>query len=217
MTDSIPKKPVKLVCFDLDDTLISQNSWYALSTALGVSEEMDKKWLAEYESGNITYEKWNEILLEQYMRHPDATRAGITKALTQITYSDGARESISYLRSHGFELVLISGSIDIVVSHVAHDLGISLSKANNTFIFDDNDRVSIHTQGNDTIAKAVYLESFCDMLGIGLDECACIGDGANDIELFRRTGRGITFRGSKIEAQSWKVIDSLKDIPMIFP
>ena len=63
----------------------------------------------------------------------------------------------------------------------------------------------------------MYLESFCEMLGIGLDECACIGDGANDLELFRKTGRGITFRGSKIESDAWKVIDSLKDIPAIFP
>jgi phosphoserine phosphatase len=49
-----------------------------------------------------------------------------------------------------------------------------------------------------------------------MQECACIADGANDIEMFRRTGRGVTFRGSPIEKDAWKVIDSLHDIREIF-
>ena len=211
-------KPVKLICFDLDDTLISQNSWYTLNTALGISKELDKHLYEEYESGNISYERWNDLLLAEYMRHPDSTRHGITSALTSVRYADGAREAVEHLKHRGYELVLISGSIDIVVNHVARDLGFKYSKANNTFIFDENDRLqSIHTHGNDTLAKAMHLESFCELLSVDLEECACIGDGANDIEMFTRTKHGVTFRGSKIESEAWKVIDSLRDIPSIFP
>ena len=207
---------IKLVCFDLDDTLIVQNSWYALSAALGVPKETDKKWLDAYIAGSITYDEWNAILLKEYMRHPNATRDGITKALTQVMYNEGARETVDYLKAQGYAVVLISGSIDIVVDHVAKDLGIELSKANNTFVFDDAKRlVSIHSQGDDTHAKAMHLEAFCDQLGIQMNECVCIGDGANDIEMFRRTGHGITFRGSSIESDAWKVIDTLHDIQTI--
>lgn len=215
-------KPVKLICFDLDDTLISQhgwkNSWYALNKTLGISDEEDERWLNEYLSGSIDYERWNEILLERYKQHPDANREQITNVLTDVTYTDWARESVKYLRSRGYQLVLISGSIDIVVSFVARELGFELAKANNTFVFDDNERLAaIHSLGDERIAKTRHLESFCDQLGVGIDECACIGDGANDLDMFQRTGRGITFRGSKIEAAAWKVIDSLRDIPTIFP
>lgn len=211
-------KPVRLVCYDLDDTLISVNSWKTLGKALGVSDEEDRRWYLEYEAGRISYERWNEIMLEHYMRHADATRDGITKTLTNVTYSDGARESVEYLRSRGYHLVLISGSIDIVVGHVARELGFEYAKANNTFVFGEDGRLAgIRTGGDDTHAKSEHLESFCELLGVGLDECACIGDGANDIEMFRKTGRGITFRGSKIEAEAWKVIGSLRDIPAIFP
>lgn len=208
---------IKLVCFDLDETLIKGRSWKTLNNGLGISDEDDRRWLYEYESGKISYERWNEILLERYLEQDNATRKGITEIFSHYELADGAREAVEYVRSKGYETALISGSIDIMVDLVAHDLGITYAKANNTFIFDDANRLTgIHTFGDDTIGKADHLESFCDKLGISMNECACIGDGENDIEMFRRTGHGITFRGSKIEHDAWKVIDSLKDIPTIF-
>ena len=208
---------IRLVCFDLDDTLIRRNSWHALNNSLGITDEEDQHWFDAYGSGEISSEQWKNILLERYLEHSDATRDGITKIFSQYELVDGARESVEHVRSKGLETVLISGSVDIVVDLVAKDLGISHAKANNSFLFDDADRLqSIHTCGDDTIGKADHLESFCEMLGIQMNECACIGDGYNDIEMFRRTDHGITFRGSKIEKDAWKVIDSLRDIPAIF-
>ena len=206
-------KDIKVVCFDLDETLISHNSWLDLSLGLGMTPKEDTRLLKLYESGEITYEEWNDHVLAHYMKHDDATREGVTRILSKYTLNDGAREAVQYLREKDYELVLVSGSIDIIVSKVAHDLGITYAKANNTFEFDDTGKlVGIHTHGNDTIAKAEHLESFCDLLEVGMDECACIADGFNDIEMFKRTGRGITFRGSRIESEAWKVIDSLNDI-----
>jgi phosphoserine phosphatase len=208
---------IKLVCFDLDETLIEGVSWKTLNIGLGISQEEDRRWFLAYHSGEISYERWNDILLERYLKHDDATRKGITALFSQYELSDGAREAVDHVRSKGYETALISGSVDIMVDLVAKDLGITHAKANYTFVFDDSGRLqSIHTFGDATIGKADHLESICDQLGISMNECACIGDGQNDIEMFRRTGHGITFRGSKIEKDAWKVIDSLKDIPTIF-
>lgn len=207
---------IKLVCFDLDQTLITENSWKELNLALGMSEAEDKQLYTDFVDGKISYEKWNDLVLERYLEHEGANRENITDILSQYTYQKGAREVVNYLRERDYELVLISGSIDIIVAHVARDLGISYAKANNTFIFDEQDKLlSIHTHGNDTVAKAEHLESFCEMLDIKITECACVGDGANDIELFRRTKHGITFNDSPITADAWVLIDTLEDIPSI--
>lgn len=207
---------IKLVCLDLDETLITHNSWLNLGLALGMTKERDQELYDQYSRGDITYDEWNGLVLKEYMRHEGATREGINKILTQYAFSPGAEEAVSYLRDKGYELALISGSIDILVEHVAHALGITHYKANNIFEFDDNDRlVNIRTYGDDTRLKADHLEVFCDMLGIKVTECACVGDGANDIEMFKRTGHGITFKGSKIEKDAWKIIDSLHDIPTV--
>lgn len=207
---------IKLVCLDLDETLIRQNSWAELSAALGVPPEVDERLYRDYKAGKITYDQWNDGVLEEYLKHDDATREGIVKAFSKYTLNDGVREAVDYLKKAGYHLVLISGSIDVVVNLVAQDLGIAYAKANNTFLFDENDRLmGIHAHGDDTLAKAQHLEAFCDLLGVKMGECACIGDGKNDIEMFRRTGHGITFHGSKIEAEAWKTIASFGDIPSV--
>jgi phosphoserine phosphatase len=122
-----------------------------------------------------------------------------------------------YVKEKGYELVLISGSIDILVEIVAKDLGIKYYKANNTFVFNENDRlVGVRSGGADVLAKAERLESFSEMLGINIKECACVADGDNDIEMFRRTEHGVTFRGLAIESEAWKVIDTLHDLKSIF-
>lgn len=206
---------IKLVCFDLDDTLIAESSWLVLSRALGV-EEKDKQLYQDYHAGRISYEQWNDRILEAYLEHEDATREGITRAFTNLKYSEGAKDAVAYCKNAGYQVALISGSIDIVVDQIAKDLGIPYAKANNTFIFDDSGRLhGIHTEGDDRIKKADHLEAFCALLNIKITECACIGDGDNDLEMFRRTGKGITFKGSPIEKDAWKVINSLHDIPKV--
>lgn len=113
--------------------------------------------------------------------------------------------------------MLISGSINILVDIVAKDLDIKYAKANNTFIFDEQDRIkSISSHGDEIVAKANHLESIAEMLSLDIKECACIADGENDIEMFRRTGHGITFKGSSIENEAWKVVGSFDDIKSIF-
>ena len=211
------KENIKLICFDLDDTLILANSWKKLGIALGLSVEEDRRLYKEYKSGLITYDEWNDKVIEKYMEHEDSTRSGITKILSGYSFKEGARETINYIKDKGYEIVLISGSIDILVDMVAKDLGIKYYKANNTFVFDENDRlIGVHSNGDDVLAKVDHLESFCEMLDIDIKECACIADGDNDIEMFRRTGHGITFKGQEIEKEAWKVIDSFEDLKGIF-
>lgn len=207
---------VKLICFDLDQTLITHSSWRELGLALGISYDEDQEMFNEYKEGKITYEEWNMKILKRYMTHADATRDGITKILSHYSLTEGAREVVEYLASKGYTIALISGSIDILVDIVAKDLGIKYAWANNTFVFDDTDRlINITTSGDEVNAKADYLEHLASTLSIPLTECACIADGANDSEMFKRTQHGITFSGSPIEEDSWKVVNSFSDIQKI--
>ncbi len=211
------KDGIKAVCFDLDETLITGNSWLTLGLGLGMTKERDQQLYDEYKAGKITYEEWNDLVLAEYTRHESATYDGILRIMSGYELAPGAKEALSYLREKGYELLLISGSLDVMVDMVARDHGIRYAKANNTMEFDESGRlVNIRTQGNDTEGKARHLEAFCELLGIRMNECACIADGANDIEMFKRTGRGVTFPTSPIVSDAWKVIDTLHDVPMIF-
>jgi phosphoserine phosphatase len=59
------------------------------------------------------------------------------------------------------------------------------------------------------------LDDFCRKLGIDITECVCVGDGDNDIELFKKTKHGVTFKGSKIESEAWKTIDNLGELDKV--
>ena len=208
---------IKLICFDLDLTLITHTSWEALNAALGISREDDRKLFEQYAKGFITEQEWNDKILEHYQTHVASTREGMTAILKKYSYSEGAKEAVAYLKSKGYIIALISGSMDVLVDIVAKDLGIDHAKANNALVFDGEGRlVSIKAHGADVSMKQRYLEDICRELGISIGECACVGDGANDIKMFQETGHGITFKGSPIESEAWKVIGTLNDLRSIF-
>lgn len=207
---------IKLVCFDLNKTLVRENSWYDLNLALGISHEQDEEWFNQYEAGHLNYHDWMKLLLAEYKKSPQANLIHITEILSRYNYVSGAKEIVTYLQGKGYHIALISGGMDILVDKVAKELGIELSEANNQFVFNEDGKLEeIVAFDAEHLAKLHHLQSFCRKLGIDITECACVGDGDNDIELFKTSQHGITFRGSKIEAEAWKVIDQLEDLHTI--
>jgi phosphoserine phosphatase len=204
---------VRLVCFDLDKTLITNNSWYELNTALGVTHTEDQELYDAYQAGNLSYEDWQRKLLNLLQRSSKANLQEITSILSKYKLNEYAREAVDYARAKGKEVALISGSMNILVDMVARDLNIEFAEATNILIFDEHDRLKdIVVLGDDKIAKLNILESFCRKLGIELNKCMCVGDGDNDIEIFRKTRKGVTFENSHIKNEAWKIISCLNDL-----
>ncbi|MFH1606793.1 MAG: HAD-IB family phosphatase [Nanoarchaeota archaeon] len=208
---------IKLICFDLDDTIIEQNSWLKLNLALGLTQEEDDNFYEKYHyKKEITYAEWISELLKLYKQRGKANFKNIVSSLSEYKYKKDSREIIDYLKNKGYKIALISGSFNIIVDLVAKDLAIDLAEAINNFVFDINNNLeNIIIMGDEKVAKLNVLENICLKLGINIEECICIEDGSNDIELFKKTKHGITFKGSKIEKEAWKVIESLNEIKEI--
>ncbi|HVX92589.1 MAG TPA: HAD-IB family phosphatase [Candidatus Dojkabacteria bacterium] len=204
---------MKAVCFDLNKTLIKENSWRDLNLAMNVKSEEDDMLMSWGERGIITDSQGQNILLNIYKESGRHSKDNILKVLSNYTYNDYAKEIIKYLESNGFVIFLISGSINILVEKIANELGIKYWKANNEFVFDKKGYLEkINTLDNDKKAKVFQLKELCKETDISIKDVYCVGDGDNDIEIFKVTGKGITFSGSKIEKDAWKVINKLEDI-----
>ncbi len=211
------KEGIKLICFDLDNTLTQGFSWERLNLAMGVKLEEDQLMVNWHKEGVLPYTQWVKILETFYKIRGTATVSNIDKALSRYEYLPGATETIANLQQKGYEVALISGSMDIYLDKIARDLGINHAQANNMFVFDSNDMLkSIVTFGEEGLSKLHHLESFCRKLGIQITECACIGDGDNDLDLFKASGHGVTFKNSPIEDEAWQVVDSLADLQNLF-
>lgn len=210
------KHGIELVCFDLNKTLIEETTWDNLNVALGMTREEDQHYVEQFAAGKITYAEWIAILLDIYKQKGKATLQLVSESVSKYTYKEGAEDLIRYLKEQGYQLALISGSLDILVDRVSSELNIGMAKSNNVFVFDADDRLQdITTLGEDDMAKLSYLESFRTDLGIDITQCVCVGDGDNDIKLFEKTQHGITFVGSKIESSAWRTIRRLEDIKLI--
>lgn len=207
---------IKLVCFDLNKTLITENTWLVLNQAMGMTLKEDQTLFDLYEKGKLTYIDWQKELEKIYIQRGKATKENIHKTIFNYTYDPKAKEVIEYLRNKGYILSLISGSIDLLVKQVAKELGILYYSANNMFVFDKNNYLSaIKCLGEDTKIKVFQLNKLCQKLEIGIRETACVGDGINDLEIFKLSQHGITFKESKIEPYAWKVINKLSDLQQI--
>ncbi len=168
-----------------------------------------------YGRGDLLYGDWLEKLSALYKERRLGTKETVAAALGNYKFVEGAENLAKYLRQKGYVLAVISGSFDILVRDVSNALDIRFQKANTRFVFGDDGYIEeMISEGDELHAKLRHLESFCDELGISINECVCIGDGGNDIEMFRKTQKGITFEDAPddVKEVAWKVVSQLSDI-----
>lgn len=211
------KHVIKLICFDLNKTLIKENTWLELNKAMGVTEQEDTFLYRMWEEGFITYSEWQDILTRMYRKRGNPSKSNILKIVSNYTYRKGAKDIIHYLQKKNYKIALISAAMDLLIEKCAKELHIKYFAANNRFIFDKRGLLEkMECSQNEAFQKLKNLKRICQKISISITNCACVGDGDNDIELFKKTKHGITFKGSKLEPIAWETIESLNDLRKIF-
>lgn len=204
---------IKLVVFDLNKTLIHENTWHDLNLAMGVTQEEDERFMLWYETGKITYEEGQKMLERIYKSHGRAKKETMVKLISQYQYLEGAQDIVAYLKDKGYHVALITGSFDVLAKKVSEELGIEHFSAHNRLEFDEKGNFSrIICDGYDYEFKAKELQRLCDELGIDVTQVVFVGDGDNDTYGFEMTGHGVTFKGSRVEDRAWRVIETLEDL-----
>ena len=209
----------KLICFDFDDTLTTENSWLTLNTALGITPAEDQKMYEAFKTGELSYLDWTDKISSYYRIHGLANKDTIEHVLHTIPLKPDAKAVITELHVRGYITAIISGSFTSLVSQHASELGITHVYAGTKIKYDgENNFIELQSEGEESGVKVKHLTDLCSKLGIQVTDCACIGDGANDIELFRVTGRGICFSDASdyVKSEAVTSIDTLSDLLEIF-
>ena len=187
---------------------------------MGMTSEENAMFYNLHKNGEITYIMWVEIALGIYKNRKNLRRADIEKIITAYNYFPFAKELVKYLQQK-YIIVLVSCAMDILVEKVANELGIKYFKSLTKFSFDNLDHIAEvkvdDRTGDEAKNKVHFLQEICSELGVELRNVACVGDGSNDYELFRKTKRGITFNTAKKDHKqlAWKVVANLKEIKSI--
>ena len=186
----------KLVCFDVDGTLIDniEYSWELFHNHF----EVDKKkriWARDkYYKGEFSYLEWANHDIGMWIEK-GATRQEFIEAMKKIRLMKGALETLKELKKHNLKLAIISGSLNIIVENFIPDYKDFFDDVFLSYLhFDENGRlVKAKVTEFDMIKKAEALKLIAKREGFKLEECVHIGDHNNDVEIAKIAGLSIAF------------------------
>ena len=178
-----------MVCFDLDGTLIDKTVfiWSTLHEHFASDPQKRKQAAEDYRSGRISYPDWFETDL-QLLKDGGADRDGIFKTLSNLKLTTGAKECLQTLKSRGYRLGLISGSIDVVLQHFFPEEPFDHVLIN-SISFDESGQITGGTPTPyDLEGKAEGLLELAGREGLSAGQCAFIGDNYNDLPVMKAAG-----------------------------
>lgn len=208
-------KPVRMVVFDLDGTLIEgKSSWGRVHEFFG-TEQKGEDGLEKYERGEIDYA---EFMKRDMSAWPAGiSRSVLEKILAGFTFSKGARECTCGLRKRGLKMGVVSSGLDLLANMVCQDLGIECCVANG-LVFDQQGRLTGDVLPRvDLLKKDEALKRMASEQGLELDEVLGVGDTQFDIALLRACGYRVAFRPrsrdkGKLEEIAHYFVDDLREL-----
>lgn len=206
----------KAVIFDIDDTLVKGNSWIAITEAMGASVENHRQFYRDMlETDGDGYEDAKRKLIRMWAESGKNHRRFFEDLYDSMPLRENAREIIDFLKGKGIASCLITGSTNLYAEIVARKLGVGSYFANATFVWGEDDDLTDFIYFKDQGKKKLeQFEAFCKQEHLTPEECIAIGDGENDIGLFK-TMRGVVFKHSdseELKKLSWKTISDLSEL-----
>jgi len=189
-----PTSKPKAIIFDVDKTLTDATTWYTLTKALGGNTHAHAQTFFSFLNGKITYQEMKVELFKIWLNKGPVSKQKIQSIVQNVQYTGEALSTFRSLQERGYPLVLISSSFDTFIEEVAKRFEIKHWYANCKFIFDKNDNwIDLEDHKDEAVLKVKQLKEFLKKSKIKPEECMAIGDGENDIELFKIVP-GIAFR-----------------------
>lgn len=209
---------LKLVCFDVDGTLVEGASWRFLTKGLGCPTQYLQDTFSQAWKGEISFQEAERRLTRRYQKGGKATHEYIEKIFSKVNPRQEAYGLVCCLKAKGYQICLVSGAVDIYVEKIAQKLGVDRFFATAGLEFDRAGKLKrIDYDPNQGEAKVRYLKKLVRELGINIKNVVFVGDSDNDIEVFKTTGHGIAVgtTNEELKGVAWKVVSSLTEIKEI--
>lgn len=185
---------IKLCVFDFDSTLMDGETITKFAEICGASDkvaQITKNAMA----GNLDF---FESLHARAKFLKGTKTEQIAKVAQNLPFIKGAKEIIAYLKSKGIKVVVFSGGFHIATDAARDILGFDASFAN---YLHEKDGVLTGEVGGEMsfgFSKGALLRELKALLGLSADEIMCVGDGANDVSMFKEAGLKIAFCANEV-------------------
>lgn len=202
---------IKLCVFDFDSTLMDGESIDILASHYGVGSEVSKI-TSEAMNGQLDF---FESLNKRVSLLKGMSYENVLECCKNFPLMNGAKELISYLKSKNITVAVFSGGFHEGVDLAQNKLNFDIAFAN--YLHQKNGILSGFVGGEMMFSnsKGEMLKRLKTLLKVKDDEVACVGDGANDLSMFKESKLNIAFCAKEILRQNATHCVDEKDLTKI--
>lgn len=187
--DNIFRRSRRLICFDMDSTLINTEVIDELAARAGVGEEV-RAITASAMRGEIDFQ-------ESFRRRVAMLKGLDEKVMKEIAeslpYNEGLERLMEILKKVGYKTAILSGGFTYFGKYLQKTFGFDYVYANELEIEDGKLTGRYKGEIVDGKRKAELLRFLCSMEKIELEQSVAVGDGANDLPMLNLAGLGIAY------------------------
>jgi phosphoserine phosphatase len=187
-----PRKRL-LIC-DMDMTIVDDETLDVVAERLGFGERI---------SAITERAMRGEIEFDAALRERIAILAGqpeqvFHEVAQQISLNPGARELIDGARDAGVHTILVTGGFAQMAEPLARELGFDEVHCNYLELEARTLTGRVREPLINADLKRQVMRHSAQSLGLSLEECCAIGDGANDLPMLAAAGLGIAYRAKPV-------------------
>jgi phosphoserine phosphatase len=198
---------IKLIAFDLDNVLIDGEAIDEIAKLTGTESEVSEITQQAME-GKLDFEA---ALRQRVALLKGTSVEEINKVVQEIPVMEGAEETIAELKNRGYKIATISGSFENITLRLKDLLDLDYAFSNT---LEENEGLLTGEVSGPLVvgSKADILAKIIDIEKISSEECAAVGDGANDISMLEKAGMGVAFNAKPVLKEIADIIVEKKDL-----
>jgi phosphoserine phosphatase len=205
--DDMYRRSRRLICFDMDSTVIQTECIDELAKRAGVGEQV-----AEITARAMR----GEIDFKESFTERVALLKGLDSSVMQdiaehLPITEGADRLMTVLKRCGYKIAILSGGFTYFGEYLQRRYGIDYVYANELEIGEDG-KLTGRFKGEivDGHRKAELLKLIAQVEKVNLAQTIAVGDGANDLPMISDAGLGIAFHAKpKVVANAEQSINSI--------
>ena len=188
--DNMYRRMRRLICFDMDSTLIQTECIDELAERAGVGDKV-REITERAMRGEIDF---RESFTERVALLKGLDVSVMKDIAEKLPITEGVERLMAVLKRYGYKIAILSGGFTYFGEYLQRKFGIDYMYANELEV-DDNGKLTGKYLGDivDGKRKAELLKLIAQVEKVNLAQTIAVGDGANDLPMISEAGLGIAF------------------------
>ena len=192
--DGLFRRNRRLVCFDMDSTLISTEVIDELARLKGVGEQVS----AVTERAMLGELDFKASLRQRVALLEGLPESSLKQVADNLPLMEGVEHLFAVLKQLGYKTAILSGGFTYFGEVLQARFGVDYVYANELEIVNGKLTGQVIEPIVDAERKALLLKMLAKQENIVLDQVIAVGDGANDLAMLAVAGLGIAFHAKPI-------------------